>query len=85
MKVAVYICCFVIWFFCGVLLNGKVSFYGMKLGNYFLFVTAGVFGSVSFVGLCKLIKNIKLKGFLTKTADNAIIIIGTHNNIRRLF
>lgn len=70
--------CIGLWLICGIFLNQKISFYRMKLGNYFLFMIAGICGSILYIGLCKLLQKTKIKGFLIKTAHNSILIIGTH-------
>lgn len=86
LKALIIIGCFALWVLCGVVLNDKVSFYSMILGNYFCFIMAGICGSIVFIELCKLLQKTKLiKNFLIKTADNSILIIGTHYFLRYRF
>lgn len=78
--------CLVFWILCGVILNGKVSFYSMSLGNYFYFIIAGICGSMLFIELSKQLQKAKIiKSFLIKTANNSILIIGTHYFVRTIF
>ncbi len=78
--------CLMLWIFCGVILNRKVSFYYMSIGNYFYFIIAGVCGSALFIELSKQLQKAKrIKRFLIKTADNSILIIGTHYFVKVVF
>ena len=70
--------CIILWFVCGVVLNSKVSFYRMNLGNYLFFIVAGICGAVLYIELCKLLQKTRIKSFLIKTSNNSILIIGTH-------
>lgn len=85
LKILMIVGCFALWIICGVVLNEKVSFCFMDLNNFFLFIIAGLCGSIVFIEICKLLQKSKIKGFFTKTADNSIIIIGTHYFLKSIF
>ena len=76
------ICSSILWFVFGVVLNGKVSFYGMKLGNYLFFIASGLFGSVMMFAICHFIPSTKWSRFL---CDNSIVIVATHYPLVSVF
>lgn len=79
LEILIKIIILVIWVFSGIVFNKKVSFFRLVLGNYFLFVISGICGSIIIIELSKLLQKTKLlKRFFSKTADNSILIIGTH-------
>ena len=64
------------WVVFGVLLNPKISFYSVSLGNYWYFLPGALFGSVWFFVLCyALAKYLK---FLIPVGNSTILIVGTH-------
>lgn len=78
-KISTNVGIMVLWIVFGVVLNNKVSFYKMILGNYFFFIIAGICGSILLIEFSKLLeKTKKIKCFFIKTSKNAIFIIGTH-------
>ena len=78
--------CLPLWILCGVILNGKISFYSMDIGNYFFFIISGICGSILFIELSKFLQKTKtIKSFFIKTADNSILIIGTHYFVKYIF
>ena len=86
LKVLTCLVFIILWLLFGVVLNGKVSFYQMDIGNYCYFIIAGVCGSIVFIEFSKLLQNTKiLKRFLIKTSQNSILIIGTHYFIVYIF
>ncbi len=64
-----------VWIFTGVLLNSKVSMYGMYLGNFWLFVISSLTGSFFFLSVVKLLKNNKL---LQQYSKWTIFIVCSH-------
>lgn len=75
----IMLCCFALWILSGVVFNGKISLYGVELGNYFLFIAAGICGSILAFALSQLLqKTVWIKRFLIRTANNSMLIIGTH-------
>ena len=60
---------------CGVVLNTKISMYAFSLGNYWMFVFSGIFGSIMWFGLAHLLRDSTL---LKRWADASIFIVGTH-------
>lgn len=69
----------VLWVLFGVVLNEKISFYKMELGNYAFFVLSGIFGSAAFLMFAKRFDKLL---FFSKSfrwlGQNSVIIIGTH-------
>lgn len=49
----------VIWVLSGIIFNTKCSMYGMKLGDFCLFILSGITGSLVFFALCKFFENNK--------------------------
>jgi len=76
------ICSSILWFVFGVVLNGKVSFYGMELGNYLFFIASGLFGSVMMFAICHFIPSTKWSRFL---CDNSVVIVATHYPLVSVF
>lgn len=80
--VVIGICSLILWFVFGVILNGKVSFYGMELGNYLFFIASGIFGSLMIFAICYFIPSTKWSRFL---CDNSIVIVATHYPLVSVF
>lgn len=49
-----------VWIVTGVLLNSKVSMYGMHLGNFWFFIVSSLAGSFFFLSIVKLLKTNRL-------------------------
>ena len=73
--VVIGICSLVLWFVFGVVLNSKVSFYKMNLGNYWFFIASGILGSLMLFAVCHFIPDTKWSRFL---CDNSLVIVATH-------
>ena len=69
------ICALPIWILSGVILNPKVSMHNVFLGNYWLFITSGISGSIVFFTICKLFEKI---AFIREYAKWTIFIICSH-------
>lgn len=64
-----------LWVVSGLLLNTKVSIYGMELGNFWLFVISSLSGSLCFFALCKLFDGSR---FVREYARWTIFIVSSH-------
>ncbi len=64
-----------IWIVAGVILNTNVSMYSVKLGNFWLFILSGIFGSLSFFAWCKLLAKYE---FVRQYAKWTIFIVCSH-------
>lgn len=80
--VVIGICSLILWFIFGVVINGKVSFYGMGLGNYYFFIASGIFGSLMLFAISHFIPSTKWSRFL---CDNSIVIVATHYPLVSVF
>ncbi len=69
---------FTIWIV-ALLINGKISLYAVELGNYFLFLTAGICGSLCFMVMVKyLLANSRIANPVIRVGNNTILVVGTH-------
>ena len=73
---------FPVWIFTGVLLNDKVSMYGMHLGNFGLFVISSLAGSFAFFSFAKILKNSSMILLYSKWT---IFIVCSHYVLVTLF
>lgn len=64
-----------IWIVSGVILNTKVSMYGMDLGNFWLFLLSGICGSWFFFSFCKLFEKCER---VRAYSEWTIFIVCTH-------
>ena len=71
-----------IWIIAGIICNTKVSMYGVKLGNFWLFIIAGITGSFVFIALSKLLEK---KEKINQYAKWTIFIVCTHYLLATFF
>jgi len=74
---AVIAVCLTGWIVMGCI-NDKVAFYRLRLNHYWLFVGAGICGSLVYFALCDVLCRIKPEGVARSWAANSIFIVGTH-------
>ena len=71
-----------IWIITGTYLNGKVSMYGMSLGNFWLFITSGITGSIVFYSFSHIFNNCTV---IKQYARWTIFIVCSHLVLVSLF
>lgn len=63
----------------GVILNPKVSFYGMNIANYWYFILSSMFGSFAFIIVSMLTSELKIvRRMVSAWGRHSLLIVGTH-------
>jgi len=62
--------------------NGKVTIYAYNLGNYWLLMLSGIFGSITLLIISYLLSFIKYSKIFIKISSSSIFLIGTHYFLR---